>query len=125
MPRSVMIRPDLERTAGQIEFAPIPLNRYCRPLLEELDHFSPEALVRIYRDMAIIRGFETMLNEVKLQGKFHGVEYNHRGPAHLSIGQEAAAVGQAFLLADRVRRRARSHRCALRGSCAKLGCSAN
>jgi 2-oxoisovalerate dehydrogenase E1 component len=98
MPRSVMIRPDLERTAGQIEFAPIPLNQYSCPLLDELDRFSPEALVRIYRDMAIIRGFETMLNEVKLQGKYHGVEYNHRGPAHLSIGQEAAAVGQAFLL---------------------------
>ena len=27
-----------------------------------------------------------------------GIEYNHRGPAHLSIGQEASAVGQAFLL---------------------------
>jgi DeoR family transcriptional regulator, fructose operon transcriptional repressor len=29
---------------------------------------------------------------------FEGIEYNHRGPAHLSIGQEAAAVGQAYLL---------------------------
>src|SRR2546423_6984468 len=25
-----------------------------------------------------------------------GIEYNHRGPAHLSIGQEASAVGQAY-----------------------------
>src|SRR2546426_12343620 len=31
-------------------------------------------------------------------GNFQGIEYNHRGPAHLSIGQEASAVGQAFLL---------------------------
>ena len=98
MPRSVMIRPDLERSAGWIDFARIPLNQYNRPLRDELDRYSSEALVRIYRDMAIIRSFEMMLNEVKLRGKFHGVEYNHRGPAHLSIGQEAAAVGQAFLL---------------------------
>jgi 2-oxoisovalerate dehydrogenase E1 component len=93
-----MIRPDLERTAGRVEFAPIPLNQYDLPLRDELDHYGSEALVRIFRDMAIIRGFETMLNEVKLRGKYHGVEYNHRGPAHLSIGQEASAVGQAFLL---------------------------
>ena len=48
--------------------------------------------------MEIIRAFENMLNEVKLRGNYQGIEYNHRGPAHLSIGQEAAAVGQAYLL---------------------------
>lgn len=98
MPKNLMIMPDLERTSGQIEFRPIPLNLYARTLREELDRFRPEDLVRIYRDMAIIRSFESMLNEVKLQGKYKGIQYSHRGPAHLSIGQEAAAVGQAFLL---------------------------
>lgn len=98
MPKSLMIRPDQERTSGQIEFTPIPVNQYDRPLRAELDRFDPGDLMRIYRDMAIIRGFESMLSEVKLRGKYRGVEYNHRGPAHLSIGQEAAAVGQAFLL---------------------------
>ena len=39
--------------------------------------------------MEIIRAFENMLNEVKLRGNYKGIEYNHRGPAHLSIGQEA------------------------------------
>ena len=48
--------------------------------------------------MAIIRAFETMLEEVKLSGAYKGVRYDHKGPAHLSIGQEASAVGQAFLL---------------------------
>ena len=28
----------------------------------------------------------------------NGVKYNHPGPAHLSIGQEASAVGQAYIL---------------------------
>jgi 2-oxoisovalerate dehydrogenase E1 component len=48
--------------------------------------------------MEIIRAFENMLNEIKLRGNYKGLEYNHRGPAHLSIGQEASAVGQAFHL---------------------------
>jgi 2-oxoisovalerate dehydrogenase E1 component len=48
--------------------------------------------------MMIIRAFENMLESVKKQGHFNNIEYNHRGPSHLSIGQEATAVGQAFLL---------------------------
>ncbi len=39
-----------------------------------------------------------MLNEVKLRGNYKGIEYNHKGPAHLSIGQESTAVGQAYHL---------------------------
>ena len=98
MPKSVMIRPDDVRRSGQLEFTPIPVNQYNRTMTEELDRFAREDLVRIQRDMAVIRAFETMLNDVKIKGNYQGVEYNHRGPAHLSIGQEASAVGQAFLL---------------------------
>jgi len=32
------------------------------------------------------------------QGHLPGITYNHAGPAHLSLGQEAAAVGMAFAL---------------------------
>jgi 2-oxoisovalerate dehydrogenase E1 component len=48
--------------------------------------------------MMIIRTFENALNEIKLRGSWEGIEYNHRGPAHLSIGQEATAVGEMYLL---------------------------
>ena len=48
--------------------------------------------------MVVIREFETMLNEIKTKGEYNGVAYNHPGPAHLSIGQEAAAVGMAYTL---------------------------
>ena len=48
--------------------------------------------------MCAIREFETILNEIKTKGAYKGVAYNHAGPAHLSIGQEAAAVGMAFSL---------------------------
>ena len=48
--------------------------------------------------MRLIRSFESMLESVKKQGHYQQIEYHHAGPAHLSIGQEAAAVGQAHLL---------------------------
>ena len=98
MPKSVMICPQDVRASGQLEFQPIPINQYHRTLEEERSRFSDADLTRIYRDMATIRAFETMLNDVKIKGSYGGIEYNHRGPAHLSIGQEASAVGQAYLL---------------------------
>ncbi len=98
MTKSLMIQPDVERASGWVDFAPIPVNQYRRSLREEIGRYDPADMVRIYRDMALIRGFESMLNEVKLRGSYQGIEYSHRGPAHLSMGQESAAVGQAFLL---------------------------
>jgi 2-oxoisovalerate dehydrogenase E1 component len=98
VPKSLMIHPREVRQRGQIDFAPIPVNRYDRTLQVELSCYDPVALIDIYRDMATIRAFETLLDDVKKNGSYSGIAYNHRGPAHLSIGQEAAAVGQAFLL---------------------------
>src|SRR5579884_1355835 len=98
MPKSLMIHPNEVRQSGKLTFKPIPVNTYTKTLCDELDRFACEDLLRIHRDMALIRAFETMLNDVKTKGNYQGIEYNHRGPAHLSIGQEASAVGQAFLL---------------------------
>ena len=39
-----------------------------------------------------------MLNLIKTKNEYNGIAYNHPGPAHLSIGQEAAAVGMAYTL---------------------------
>jgi len=98
MPKSQMIVPTECRQASSITFSPIPVNQYRKTVGEELIRFSKNDLTRIQRDMEIIRAFETVLNEIKLHGNYKDVKYDHRGPAHLSIGQEAAAVGQAFLL---------------------------
>jgi 2-oxoisovalerate dehydrogenase E1 component len=98
MPKVQYINPDEVRKSGQLEFNPIPLNQYNRTVEEEKENFSDEDFMRIYRDMVVIREFETMLNLIKTQGVYNGVEYNHPGPAHLSIGQEAAAVGMAYTL---------------------------
>lgn len=98
MPKNQMITPAESRATGSIKFNPIPVNQYQKKVSDELGRFSPADLLRIQRDMEVIRAFENMLNEVKLRGNYQGIEYNHRGPAHLSIGQEATAVGQCYLL---------------------------
>lgn len=98
MPKIEFIDPSEERKSSFIEFDSILVNQYQKHIKDEKDNFKPEELVNIYRDMAIIREFETMLNLIKISGEYNGISYNHPGPAHLSIGQEASAVGMAFLL---------------------------
>ncbi len=98
MPKTQFINPEKVRQSSTLELGSIPVNSYDKSIKEELSRYSGEDLIRIYRDMLIIREFETMLNLIKTKGEYHGIPYSHPGPAHLSIGQEAAAVGMAFLL---------------------------
>ena len=98
MPKNQFIDPLEVRKPGQIEFKPIPVNQYNKTVKEEKKNFTNEELVKIFHDMVVIREFETMLNLIKTRGEYNSIPYNHPGPAHLSIGQEAAAVGMAFTL---------------------------
>ncbi len=100
MPKSQPIDPSKQRAKSEIKFTPIPVNAYSKTAKDELaaGNFTRDELVRIYRDMSVIREFETMLHLVKTTGAYNGVEYNNPGPAHLSAGQEAAAVGMAYTL---------------------------
>jgi 2-oxoisovalerate dehydrogenase E1 component len=98
MPKSQNIHPEIVRKPQFIEFGKIPVNQYSRTIEEEKASFTNEDFIRIYRDMVIIREFETMLNLIKTTNEYQGIPYNHPGPAHLSIGQEAAAVGMAYTL---------------------------
>ena len=45
-------------------------------------------LVGILDDLILIREFETMLQKIKMEGSYEGVEYDRMGPAR-SISQEA------------------------------------
>ncbi|MGM0620753.1 MAG: alpha-ketoacid dehydrogenase subunit alpha/beta [Bacteroidota bacterium] len=98
MPKNQFINPEEVRKPGQIDFKPIPVNQYNKTVEEEKENFTKEDFLRIYNDMVVIREFETMLNLIKTRGEYNGIPYNHPGPAHLSIGQEAAAVGMAYNL---------------------------
>ncbi len=98
MPKSQNINPKIVRKPQFIEFGKIPVNQYNKTIEEEKKIYSQEDFIRIYHDMVVIREFETMLNLIKTTNEYNGIPYNHPGPAHLSIGQEASAVGMAYTL---------------------------
>ncbi|OPZ26776.1 MAG: 2-oxoisovalerate dehydrogenase subunit beta [Bacteroidetes bacterium ADurb.BinA174] len=98
MPKCQFINPSDVRKPGFVEFQPIPVNQYQKTVKDERGNFTDEELKAIYHDMALIREFETMLNLIKTKGEYNETPYNHPGPAHLSIGQESAAVGMAWTL---------------------------
>ncbi|MEV7527008.1 alpha-ketoacid dehydrogenase subunit alpha/beta [Agrococcus sediminis] len=98
MAKELLIDPDVVRRPSALALGEIPINAYRTPLADERERYGDAALERIGRDMLLVREFELMLNAIKKEGAYQGVAYNHLGPAHLSIGQEAQAVGQAFTL---------------------------
>jgi 2-oxoisovalerate dehydrogenase E1 component len=96
MPKSIAIEPERVFARETIHFTDIEVNAYSKTVAEEIQEYSAEGLLEMWRDMCAIREFETVINEIKLKGAYKGITYNHAGPAHLSIGQEAAAVGMAW-----------------------------
>jgi 2-oxoisovalerate dehydrogenase E1 component len=99
MPKALTIDPAEVRSRSVLHAPDVPVNVYVSDPAVEAQKYGAEGLVRIYRDMVYIREFESMLDRIKKEGIYQGIEYNHKGPAHLSIGQESAAVGQAYHLA--------------------------
>jgi 2-oxoisovalerate dehydrogenase E1 component len=98
MPKSLNINPAELKKSGEIKFSDIPVNQYKKTVKQARSEYSDKELVRIYRDITILREFEHMLNQIKTQSMYNGIETTYPGPAHLSLGQEAAAVGQAYIL---------------------------
>jgi 2-oxoisovalerate dehydrogenase E1 component len=98
MPKSLPIHPEEVRARGVLRSPEIPLNAYEADAAAEAARYGTGGLRRMHRDMLVLREFETMLDKIKKEGAWEGIAYNHRGPAHLSIGQESAAVGQAYWL---------------------------
>ena len=98
MTKALEIYPEELFAPSKIEFTPIDVNVYKKDPKKEKKQYTEDEFVTIYHDMVTLRTFETIINELKLHGEYNGVKYNHPGPAHLSMGQEAAAVGQAYSL---------------------------
>jgi len=98
MPKSMTVDPADLRKSGVLKIPSIPMNQYKRNFSTEIATYGKDGLVAMLHDMIAIREFESMLNSIKTTGAWNGVEYNHKGPAHLSLGQEAASVGQAAAL---------------------------
>ncbi|MCG8485734.1 MAG: thiamine pyrophosphate-dependent enzyme, partial [Clostridia bacterium] len=98
MPKSIYVDPNQMRKKGSITFKDIPLNQYDLTIEEEKKVYSKDDFLRIYRDMVFIREFETMLHTARTTASYKGLEYQYKGPAHLYLGEEASAVGQAYVL---------------------------
>ncbi|MFQ6099348.1 MAG: thiamine pyrophosphate-dependent dehydrogenase E1 component subunit alpha, partial [Armatimonadota bacterium] len=92
MPKDIDVLPDFE--PGQIVISPIPKFVYRGNLADELARgMSPTDAVRMLRHMLEIRHFEERIVELK-SGKCALLEgFKFVGATHLSIGQEAVAVG--------------------------------
>ncbi len=98
MPKSIFIDPKEVRKTKILKINDIPINQYKPGIKKEIEKHGKKNLLKIYYDMLVIREFESMLNSIKTQGSYRGIEYDHLGPAHLSIGQEASVVGQCLHL---------------------------
>ena len=98
MPKSLYVDPVATRAPGAIHFEDIPVCAYNKTVAEERANYSDADLIRIYRDITILREFEHMLNLIKTQASYNGIDTTYPGPAHLSLGQEASCVGEAYLM---------------------------
>ena len=98
MPKSLFVDPVATRASGAIHFEDIPVCTYNKTIEEERKNYSDEDLIRIYRDITILREFEHMLTLIKTQASYNGIDTTYPGPAHLSLGQEASCVGEAYLM---------------------------
>lgn len=99
MPRSLTVDPARTRTRTTVHATDIPVHRYDTRLDDEVRRRGAACLANLLRDMLIIREVETLLAKLKTVGQYGDLEFAYRGPAHLSIGQEAAAVGTMAALA--------------------------
>jgi 2-oxoisovalerate dehydrogenase E1 component len=111
MPKSIHIDPAETRARGSLAGTDIPIHAYDRTIEDEMTTRGKAALVEAYRHMLILRAFESGIASLKSKGSFGELTYAYKGPAHLSIGQEAAAVGAAMALTpgDHVYGSHRSH----------------
>ncbi|MDI9583576.1 MAG: dehydrogenase E1 component subunit alpha/beta [Acidobacteriota bacterium] len=92
MPRDIDVLPVFPR--GEITFAPIPLFQYDGDLKTEIARgLGRTDALKLLEYMLTIRNFEEMIIKLK-NGKFEPLtRYKFIGATHLSIGQEAVAIG--------------------------------
>ena len=98
MPKQLQIDPDQTYAADHVRFHDIPVHAYSQDSDAERARWGDDRLREALRHMLVVREFESMLHAFKSTGSYHGIDYVYKGPAHLSVGQEAAAVGSAMAL---------------------------
>ena len=79
MPQSQLVDPKEVRSAGSISFDEIPINAYAATPKQEVKRYGAERLKKVLYDMMTIREFESMLNDIKMQGSYAGSSTRTRG----------------------------------------------
>ncbi|MFI3229682.1 MAG: thiamine pyrophosphate-dependent enzyme [Bacillota bacterium] len=98
MPKSQFINPTELLASSTISFKDIDVNKYNLCSKESCAKFESLELYSMLESMLCLREAETVIKEIKDNNGYYGYKHKYNGPAHLSIGQEASAVGQAFAL---------------------------
>ncbi|MDD3117675.1 MAG: dehydrogenase E1 component subunit alpha/beta [Victivallales bacterium] len=103
--------PDFKKRT--IKLQDIPGYQYSGTLADEYrkKHLSKAEIAELLESMLVIREFEEMILKCRTGAYEIISDYDYRGPTHLSIGQEATAVGACSLLnvADMITSTHRGH----------------
>ena len=113
MPKEIPVDPHSLRTAGRMTFKDIPVHAYRDTARRRARDAGRRGADRQFSaHMMIVREFETHARRAsRRRAPMPGSRIAYKGPAHLSIGQEGAAVGAALALepADHIFGSHRSH----------------
>lgn len=98
MPKDINVMPEF--TPGEITFLPIPLYQYKGTVASEMAAgMTREEALKLLDYMLLIRSFEEMIVKLK-NAKFEPLaQFKFIGATHLSMGQEAVAVGAISAIA--------------------------
>ncbi len=114
-------RPDF--SPFEIDCGKIPAYRYQGDLRSELESGRLNAVeaVSLFEDMLAVRELEEMIVKLRSGAYEPILDFNYRGPTHVSVGQEASSVGACSALTslDRITSTHRGH-----GDSVAMGCVA-
>ena len=109
--KSIIALPNF--TARKLTFGEVPCFQYQKTLKDELKsgNLSREDAIFMYRQLLYIRAFESMIIKLRSGEMVPYEGYKFCGATHLSIGQEAVAVGAnaAILAKDYITSSHRGH----------------
>ena len=98
MTKQLNIDPEKTLSGDKLRPSEILIHGYNKQFKDERKYWGDSKLIELLRHMLIVREFETMLHSFKSTGSYRGIDYLYKGPAHLSVGQEAVVVGSAAAL---------------------------
>jgi 2-oxoisovalerate dehydrogenase E1 component len=92
MPKEIHVGPDFKK--GELSFSPIPLFQYHKNLGDELKHgLNKQEALTHFELMLLVRHFEQLIVDMKSNKYSPREGFKFIGATHLSLGQEAVAVG--------------------------------